>query len=116
MEDCRLPIERVQKLRELMEGQFKFKVGQVVYFVNAPHNRLHQPIAHIIAERILQECMGGVQIQYRLAAIPTLMIQEHAITTTCPEYDFIYEDKEEDHFEMRCQLRKTRREEREKND
>jgi hypothetical protein len=67
--------------------EFKFEVGQIVYYRSAANDRDHIPRKFIIIERFAQQCHGGTQILYKLDADPKALIPEICFTAEEPEYD-----------------------------
>jgi len=68
-----------------IEIEFKFEIGQVVYFKLAAHDAVSRPNAFMVIERIMQECPGGVQKNYKLSGRAE-MINEIALTADLPEF------------------------------
>lgn len=49
-----------------IEVEFAFELGQIVYVRSSLHTHNVSPTRYVIAERIAQECHGGVQRLYKI--------------------------------------------------
>lgn len=63
-----------------LEAEFQYEIGDVVYFIAAGRfNR--EPFQ--VTERIIQQCHGGIQIQYKLIGLEGF-VPELCLTTDAP--------------------------------
>jgi hypothetical protein len=75
-----------------LKVEFKYEIGDLVYFRSALHNDSNCPKAFIITERIVQQCYGGTQLLYRISGIegthPEIVFQygEPEYQPRSPEY------------------------------
>ncbi len=65
---------------------FAFEIGDFVYFKTAEHNERQAPQKHMVMERHIQECHGGVQTLYSIGGISGL-VPSIALTAKKPPYE-----------------------------
>lgn len=66
--------------------EFEFEIGDLVYFKHAVHDETNKPRPLMICERIVQECPGGVQLQYKVLGDEYGTCLELTLTADEPEY------------------------------
>ena len=79
-----------EEIAQLMNKVFRFEIGQVValridftsveaeFILNSPHKeikfdrqqRVAQPVALTVIERMIQQCYGGIQLHYKVTGTP----------------------------------------------
>ena len=68
-----------------LRAEFRFEIGDTVYFRAAMHNANNRPNQFIIYERLAQQCHGGIQQLYRMQ--PGMdFVAETLLTADEPEY------------------------------
>ena len=68
-----------------LTAEMAYEIGQIVYMRDALHNAGSQPTPHIITERFVQECHGGIQRLYKFSG-DTSVHSEVALTDKELEY------------------------------
>ena len=74
----------------VLSGEFKYEIGDMVYFRTASHRDGHRPKRFLIIERFLQQCHGGVQMLYKLDGSSEgigSLIPEIALTPDEPPFE-----------------------------
>ena len=73
-----------------------FSVGEMVYIKSAANDRLSTPNQHVITERYLQECHGGIQKLYKLYGaldlVPEIVLTRDEPTFRPISKDFLAEN------------------------
>ena len=65
--------------------EFKFEIGQIVYYRAAEHNYDNTPKQFTVYERHGQQCHGGEQMLYRICGRSELIV-EVVLTGEMPAY------------------------------
>lgn len=88
----------IQRCGALMQTEMQYEVGDMVYIRNAIHDRAHRPKQFVILERYIQQCMGGIQLAYRLNARGEGLhfYMEVELTLTEPKYQKTSQEELED--------------------
>jgi len=88
--------------------EFKFEIGDVVYFKTAKNDCDGRPIKLMVLERIAQECPGGIQLQYKvMGSSISAAFLEILLTKDCPPYE-PNEEREADRLRMITNERELR--------
>ena len=85
------------KTKEVLDAVFKFKLGEIVYYRSANDTivGVGKPHGHVIVERRLHHCTGGIQQSY---VIHGRNVQEIELTSQRP----VPRKMTADEFEFLC--------------
>lgn len=67
---------------------FKFEIGDFVYFADSPHREEQTPRHFMIYARMMDQCTGGIQLWYKISGYKD-WIPEITLTTEMPPYETI---------------------------
>ncbi len=71
----------------VLQTEFKFVIGELVYFKSATHDAEHTPRKSCVYSQFAERCDGGIQRFYRLDDVKDI-VSETVLTAERPEYEW----------------------------